>query len=255
MLSLNLLAKQEAKNQILDALRARKARQELQKLKMEKIQKIEDQKNKIKSIYANVIQDATNSALSRLVELDGKQFVAKYLATESSSIKLKPTLAQKLGLEERFREEEKNNITPIIDTVVKKMPRFAKGSQEAKDYMARIRAMRKGRSPKPVATYASVLSAPAPKKRGRPRKAPAVVVSAPTVPAKRRGRPPKIVASAPTPTYIPFAPIYNAKAKRRVGRPRKNKNAKSVAEIASLLTRARFGKARRYRGGKPSMAG
>jgi hypothetical protein len=44
-------------------------------------------KIRIKNIYASVVQDATNSALSRLVELDGKQYIAQHLATESPKVK------------------------------------------------------------------------------------------------------------------------------------------------------------------------
>jgi hypothetical protein len=42
--------------------------------------------NKRKNIYASVVQDATNSALSRLVELDGKQYIANHLAIEAQNI-------------------------------------------------------------------------------------------------------------------------------------------------------------------------
>jgi hypothetical protein len=57
---------------------------------------------RVKNIYASVVQDATNLALARLVELDGKQFIAQHLASEAPKVELKKsTLAQKLGLEER----------------------------------------------------------------------------------------------------------------------------------------------------------
>ena len=127
---------------IQNAYKMRNARRELKK--------IDEQKKRVKNIYASVVQDATNSALSRLVELDGKQYIAQHLASQSSSVKLKtPTLAQKLGMEERFIGGENNNVALNIENIPVKMPRPAKGSQEAKDFMARIRAMRKGRSPKP----------------------------------------------------------------------------------------------------------
>ena len=118
---------------------------------------------RLKNIYASVVEDATNSALSRLVELDGKLFVAKHLTIEAQSIlptlKKTNTLAQKLGLEER--ERELDNIKLFSSANIRnenmdlamvpytggnsKRGRLVKGSQEAKDYMARIRAMRKPR--------------------------------------------------------------------------------------------------------------
>ena len=55
---------------------------------------------RVKNIYASVVADAVNSGISRLVELDGKQFVANHLAIEAQNIlpTLKTnTLAQKLG--------------------------------------------------------------------------------------------------------------------------------------------------------------
>ena len=233
---------------IQNAYKMRNARKELKK--------IDEQKKKVKNIYASVIQDATNSALARLVELDGKQYVAKHFATEAPKVELKKTtLAQKLGLEERFKDGENNNLALNIENVRGKMPRLQKGSQEAKDFMARIRALRKGgpRAKKmkslPLTGVApAVASAPA-KKRGRPPKVQQTYASVLAAPApKRRGRKPKV--AAPAPTVIPFQAIYNAKAKRRVGRPRVNKNPKPATEIAALLKRARFGLSRRYAGGR-----
>ena len=257
---------------IKNAFKMMKARKELERIKTAK--------NKVKSIYASVVQDATNSALARLVELDGKQYIAQHLAAESPNVKLKQsTLSQKLGLEERYRDGENNNVAfNIENVVVQKMPRLAKGSQEAKDFMARIRALRKGgrrtktqisqanlikranfmkprvykgRTPKSLAlTSVSPVAMSAPKRRGRPPKIQQTYASVLAAPApKRRGRPPKM--SAPAPTVIPSsaAPIYSANAKRRVGRPRKIVS-KSASEIASLLNRARFGLARRYQGGR-----
>ena len=58
-----------------------------------------EQNFKFKNIYASVVEDATNSALSRLVELDGKQYIAQQLAIESPNIKLrKSSLSQKIRI-------------------------------------------------------------------------------------------------------------------------------------------------------------
>jgi hypothetical protein len=187
-----------------------------------------EQNFKFKNMYASVVQDAKNSALSRLVELDGKQYIAQQLAIESPNIKLrKSTLSQKLGLEERnigsnnlfsisnSRNEmpffnpmaearKENNAAKILQSLMKrklaqkernnlsqmsalgdmlsqkgKRGRLVKGSQEAKDYMARIRAMRKTKT----ATVAQVVAAVAPKKAGRSAKLPVFG------PPNRRGRP------------------------------------------------------------------
>jgi hypothetical protein len=150
-----------------------------------------EQNFKFKNIYASVVEDATNSALSRLVELDGKQYIAQQLAIDSPNIKLrKSTLSQKLGLEERNMEgnnlfsspnnrnasnsmsrklnkkadelyktnlakrlfgayknkseERYNNMESSYNTLTAKPGRLIKGSQEAKDHMAKLRAMRTG---------------------------------------------------------------------------------------------------------------
>lgn len=186
---------------------------------------------RLKNIYASVVEDATNSALARLVELDGKQYVAQHLAIESPKVVLKKsTLAQKLGLEERnipsinlFSSPNNRNEADImssrallnkkIDKLYKenlakrlfgayktktqgrysamqnsynaltaKPGRLVKGSQEAKDYMASIRAMRK---PKTAPIVQPVVAAAAPKRRGRPPKLPVFG------PPNRRGRPSK----------------------------------------------------------------
>ena len=79
---------------------------------------------RLKNIYASVVEDATNSALARLVELDGKQYVAQHLAIESPKVVLKKsTLAQKLGLEERnipsnnlFSSPNNRNETDIMSS-------------------------------------------------------------------------------------------------------------------------------------------
>lgn len=251
---------------IQNAYKMRKARKELKK--------IDDQKKRVKNIYASVVQDATNSALSRLVELDGKQYIAKHFATMSPTVALKkpPTLTQIMG-------GENNNVALNIENIPVKMPRPAKGSQEAKDFMARIRALRKGgrrtktqitqanlvkranfmkprvykgRTPKSLSLSAVVAStsapAPAPKRRGRPPKVQqtyASVLSAPPPAPKRRVRQPKALSA----TVIPSSAAPVMGAKRRVGRPRKIVS-KSATEIASLLSRARFGLTRRYNGGR-----
>ena len=97
-----------------------------------------------------------------------------------------------------------------------KRGRLVKGSQEAKDYMARIRAMRKPRvakstvAPKKRGRVAK-LPVYGPKNRvGRPKKytQPAEIVVVQTVAPKKRGRPAKL-------------PVFGPK--NRVGRPRKYK--------------------------------
>jgi hypothetical protein len=149
---------------------------------------------RIKNIYASVVQDATNSALSRLVELEGKQYIAKHLATESPTVELrKSTLAQKLGLEERDQStrnlfSSNNNRNESMELALvpytggkTKRGRLVKGSQEAKDYMARLRAMRKPKTAKATTVapaqardIAALLKRanfrPRTKPRGRPRK-------------------------------------------------------------------------------------
>ena len=57
--------------------------------KPEEEPKIEKDNYKFKMNYASIVEVATNSALSRLVELDGKQYIAQHLATESPNVKLK----------------------------------------------------------------------------------------------------------------------------------------------------------------------
>ena len=151
-----------------DKLKAKKIVEQKKLLKTIEKKKLKDistsqDKIRLKNIYASVVEDATNSALSRLVELDGKLFVAKHLTIEAQSIlptlKKTNTLAQKLGLEER--ERELDNIKLFSSANIRnenmdlamvpytggnsKRGRLVKGSQEAKDYMARIRAMRKPR--------------------------------------------------------------------------------------------------------------
>ena len=149
---------------------------------------------RIKNIYASVVQDATNSALSRLVELEGKQYIAKHLATESPTVELKKsTLAQKLGLEERDQStrnlfSSNNNRNESMELALvpytggkTKRGRLVKGSQEANDYMARLRAMRKPKAAKATTvapTQARDIAVllkranfrPRTKPRGRPRK-------------------------------------------------------------------------------------
>jgi hypothetical protein len=111
--------------------------------KPEEEPKIEKDNYKFKMNYASIVEDATNSALSRLVELDGKQYIAQHLATESPNVKLKKsTLAQKLGLEERNIEGNKLFSTSNIRNETNLMSGLVKGSQEAKDHMAKLRAMR-----------------------------------------------------------------------------------------------------------------
>ena len=71
---------------------------------MKDISTSRDQK-RVNRIYASAVADAVNSGISRLVELDGKQYISQQLAIESPNIKLrKSTLSQKLGLEERNME-------------------------------------------------------------------------------------------------------------------------------------------------------
>ena len=182
-----------------------------------------------KNIYASVVADAVNSGISRLVELDGKQFIANHLAIEAQN-KLPTlktnTLAQKLGLEERnigngnlFSSNNNRNENMDLALVPytggnSKRGRLVKGSQEAKDYMARIRAMRKTRvakstvAPKKRGRVAK-LPVFGPKNRvGRPKKytPPAEVVVVQTVAPTKRGRPAKL-------------PVFGPK--NRVGRPKK----------------------------------
>ena len=89
------------------------------------------------------------------------------------------------------------------NTLTAKPGRLVKGSQEAKDYMAKIRAMRKPKVAKE------------PKKVGRPAKLPVFG------PPNRRGRPAKYTPSAPAVVSVP-APIRDA------------------ATIAALIARANF---------------
>jgi len=212
-----------------------------------------EQNFKFKNMYASVVQDAKNSALSRLVELDGKQYIAQQLAIESPNIKLrKSTLAQKLGLEER----DKDNINLFSSANIRnenmdlamvpytggysKRGRLVKGSQEAKDHMAKLRAMRKPKVAK------------APKSAGRPAKLPVFG------PPNRRGRPAKYTPSAPAVVSVP-APIrdiaaliaranFRPRTKPR-GRPRKNAKAfdstvysvpAPIRDVAALIARANF---------------
>ena len=148
-----------------DKLKAKKIVEQKKLLKtMETEKKLKDistsqDQIRVKNIYASVVADAVNSGISRLVELDGKQFVANHLAIEAQNIlpTLKTnTLAQKLGLEER--ERELDNIKLFSSANIRnenmdlalvpytggnsKRGRLVKGSQEAKDYMARTRGMR-----------------------------------------------------------------------------------------------------------------
>jgi hypothetical protein len=189
---------------------------------------------RVKNIYASVVQDATNLALARLVELDGKQFIAQHLASEAPKVELKKsTLAQKLGLEEReqstrnlFSSNNNRNETMELALVPynggnTKRGRLVKGSQEAKDYMARIRAMRKPKT-----------------------------ATAP----KRRGRPPKTPIVAPAPIRDVAALLKRANFRQRVkprGRPRKDAKLFDptvypttapalIRDVAALLKRANF---------------
>jgi hypothetical protein len=220
-----------------DKLKAKKILEQKKLLKtMETEKKLKDistsqDQIRVKNIYASVVADAVNSGISRLVELDGKQFVANHLAIEAQNIlpTLKTnTLAQKLGLEERDKDTIKlfssaNIRNENMDLAMvpytggnSKRGRLVKGSQEAKDYMARIRAMRKTRvakstvAPKKRGRVAK-LPVYGPKNRvGRPKKytPPAEIVVVQTVAPKKRGRPAKL-------------PVFGPK--NRVGRPRKYK--------------------------------
>ena len=183
-----------------DKLKAKKILEQKKLLKtIETEKKLKDistsqDKIRLKNIYASVVEDATNSALSRLVELEGKQYIAKHLATESPTVELKKsTLAQKLGLEERDQStrnlfSSNNNRNESMELALvpytggkTKRGRLVKGSQEAKDYMARLRAMRKPKTAKATTvapTQARDIAAllkranfrPRTKPRGRPRK-------------------------------------------------------------------------------------
>ena len=256
-----------------DKLKAKKILEQKKLLKtIETEKKLKDistsqDKIRLKNIYASVVEDATNSALSRLVELDGKLFVAKHLTIEAQSIlptlKKTNTLAQKLGLEER--ERELDNIKLFSSANIRnenmdlamvpytggnsKRGRLVKGSQEAKDYMARIRAMRKTRVAKSVVApkkrgRVAKLPVYGPKNRvGRPKKytPPAEIVVVQTVAPKKRGRPAKLPVFGPKnrpgrpKKYTPPAEIVMVKKrgrpaklpvfgpKNRVGRPRKYK--------------------------------
>ena len=254
-----------------DKLRAKKIVEQHKLLKtIETEKKLKDistsqDQIRVKNIYASVVADAVNSGISRLVELDGKLFVAKHLTIEAQSIlptlKKTNTLAQKLGLEERDKDTIKlfssaNIRNENMDLAMvpytggnSKRGRLVKGSQEAKDYMARIRAMRKTRVAK---------SAVAPKKRGRVAKLPvfgpknrvgrpkkytpsAEIVVVQTVAPKKRGRPAKLPVFGPKnrpgrpKKYTPPVEIVMAKKRgrpaklpvfgprNRVGRPRKYK--------------------------------
>jgi len=185
-------------------------------------------KIRIKNIYASVVQDATNSALSRLVELEGKQYIAKHLATESPTVELrKSTLAQKLGLEEREQSttnlfSSNNNRNESMELALvpytggkTKRGRLVKGSQEAKDYMARLRAMRKPKTAKATTvapTQARDIAALLKRANFRPR-------------TKPRGRPRKD-AKVFDPTVYPFPSSTVAPIQAR--------------DIAALLKRANF---------------
>ena len=246
--------------------------------KPEEEPKIEKDNYKFKMNYASIVEDATNSALSRLVELDGKQYIAQHLATESPNVKLKKsTLAQKLGLEERNIEGNKlfsspnsrnetdlmsgrkllnkkidelrgrnliskmfgaykkktqaryNDMQSSYNTLTAKPGRLVKGSQEAKDYMARIRAMRKPKT------------ATVPKKVGRPAKLPVFG------PPNRRGRPAKYTPPAPTVSQIvaTVAPTKAARLaklpmfgpKNRPGRPSKyTPSTDTIAYLAKIAS-------------------
>jgi len=242
-------------------------------------------------IFSSIAKEASDAGLSRLVELEGKKYVANDLATEAQNIlpTLKTnTLAQKLGLEERNMENNKffsnsnirkeempfynpmteakkeNSAAQILQSVLKrklnkeknnliamdnlgdllsqnvKKGRFVKGSQEAKDFMASVRANRKPKAPKRTAEEIKSLLSRARLGKGRryaggrPRKTPSVAEIVEAVVKKPRGRPRKIVAPS-------VATIVEAVAKKPRGRPRKIVAPKRTAtEISALIARAKF---------------
>ena len=114
---------------------------------------------------------------------------------------LQSLMKRKLAEKERTNLSKMSALGDILSQKGKR-GRLVKGSQEAKDYMARIRAMRK-----PKTAAAPIV---APKKTGRSAKLPVFG------PPNRRGRPAKYTPPAPT-----VAQIVAAVASKKRGRPAK----------------------------------
>ena len=151
-------------------------------------------------------------------------------------------------MKRKLAQKERNNLSQMSalgDMLSQKgkRGRLVKGSQEAKDYMARIRAMRKTKT----ATVAQVVAAVAPKKAGRSAKLPVFG------PPNRRGRPAKYTPPAPTVAQI-VAAIAPKKAGRsaklpvfgppnRRGRPAKyTPPAPTVAQIVAAVASKKRGR-------------
>lgn len=246
-----------------------------QNLKTEEEIKLEPSKE---SIYAKVVQDAPNSALSRLVELEGRQYIAKHLAQTAI-----PKLEQKLGLAERNKAisliganlkrglaqrsmgigriinrmattlpslnlvgVQNNNLPLNIESRV--MPPVLNPMTYARTNAARViqNYYRSNRLARQNAQLAAVRQQYASNWAAR-------ILGA----AARRA-----IAPPPPPPRNISALLKRARfgKGRRYTRGKGRKVAVAVApaapvrNISALLSRARFGKGRRYAGGRPRRA-
>lgn len=148
----------------------------------------------------------------------------KLLNKKIDELRGRNLMSKMFGAYKKKTQARYNDMQSSYDTLTAKPGRLVKGSQEAKDYMARIRAMRKPKT------------ATVPKKVGRPAKLPVFG------PPNRRGRPAKYTPPAPTVSQI-MATVAPTKAARlaklpvfgpsnRRGRP--SKYTPSIDTIAYL---------------------
>jgi hypothetical protein len=155
----------------------------------------------------------------------------KLLNKKIDELRGRNLMSKMFGAYKKKTQARYNDMQSSYDTLTAKPGRLVKGSQEAKDYMARIRAMRKPKT------------ATVPKKVGRPAKLPVFG------PPNRRGRPAKYTPPAPAPTVSQIvatvAPTKAARLaklpifgpKNRPGRPSKyTPSTDTIAYLAKIAS-------------------